>query len=137
MTTPASFADPADLDDKIEETARFAPKFGTDGLLPAVATDADTGQLLMLAYMNADALAKTIKTGEAWYWSRSRGEFWRKGETSGHTQKIVEIRTDCDQDAIQLVVEQSGPACHTNRKSCFYRLIETDGELRLAFSDDA
>ncbi len=81
----------------------------------------------MLAYMNAEALAKTIETGDAWYWSRSRGQLWRKGGTSGHIQRVLEIRTDCDQDAIELVVEQTGPACHTKRKSCFYRVVEANG----------
>ncbi|PQA88762.1 phosphoribosyl-AMP cyclohydrolase [Hyphococcus luteus] len=131
MTDASPFADPKNLDDKIEETARFAPKFGADGLLPVVATEAGTGRLLMLAYMNEAALAKTIETGEAWYWSRSRGELWRKGATSGHVQKIAEIRTDCDQDAIELVVEQTGPACHTNRKSCFYRIVVSADKLKM------
>lgn len=117
------------LDEQVEETRAFAPKFGPDGLMPAAATDAATGRLLMLAYMNAEALAKTIATGEAWYWSRSRGALWRKGETSGHTQRIVEIRTDCDQDALELVVEQTGPACHTNRRSCFYRVVNSSQTL--------
>ncbi len=129
MTTPVSFTDPKTLDEKIEETTRFAPKFGPDGLITAVATDAETGEILMLAYMNAEALAKTLETGEGWYWSRSRGELWRKGGTSGHIQRVVEIRTDCDQDAIELVVEQTGPACHTNRRSCFYRTVKADGTL--------
>ncbi len=129
MTEPVSFTDPKSLDEKIEETARFAPKFGADGLLPVVASDAGSGRVLMLAYMNADALAKTLETGEAWYWSRSRGELWRKGATSGHLQHVVEIRTDCDQDAIELVVEQTGPACHTGRRSCFYRTVNTDYTL--------
>lgn len=130
--TSSPFTDPKSLDEKIEETDRFAPKFGPDGLIAAVTTDAETGQILMLAYMNAEALAKTIETGEGWYWSRSRGELWRKGATSGHVQKVVDIRTDCDQDAIQLVVEQTGPACHTNRRSCFYRVVTADG---LKFKD--
>ncbi len=130
MSVKAPFADPETLDEKLEETTRFAPKFGPDGLLPAVASDAATGRLLMLAYMNAEALAKTIETGEAWYWSRSRGELWRKGATSGHVQRIVEIRTDCDQDAIELVVDQTGPACHTDRKSCFYRSVTSAGDLK-------
>ncbi len=126
MCADKPFADPKSLNDPIEETTAFAPKFGADGLIPAVATDAKTGALLMLAYMNEQALAKTIETGEAWYWSRSRQALWRKGETSGNLQHIVDIRTDCDQDAIQLVVEQTGPACHTGRMSCFYRTIERD-----------
>ncbi len=129
MTTPALFTDPATLDENIEETTRFAPKFGPDGLITAVATDAATGEILMLAHMNAEALAKTIETGEGWYWSRSRGELWRKGGTSGHIQRVIELRTDCDQDAIELVVEQTGPACHTNRRSCFYRTVKADGAL--------
>ncbi len=119
----------------IEETTRFAPAFGADGLIPAVATDAADGRLLMLAYMNEAALRKTIETGEAHYWSRSRGELWRKGATSGHVQRVVEIRTDCDQDAIQLVVEQTGPACHTDRRSCFYRIVETPDGLKLIFKE--
>lgn len=136
MTTasPPPFTDPATLDEKIEETTHFAPKFGPDGLIPAVATDAATGRMLMLAYMNADALAKTIASGDAWYWSRSRGELWRKGGTSGHIQRVIEIRTDCDQDAIELVVEQNGPACHTKRKSCFYRSVSGDGST-LSFQE--
>ena len=122
-------------DKPLDETDRFAPAFGADGLMPAVATDAADGRLLMLAYMNDAALKKTIETGEAHYWSRSRRELWRKGATSGNVQRVVEIRTDCDQDAIQLVVEQSGPACHTDRRSCFYRIVDTPGGRKLQFSD--
>ncbi len=132
LMTDTPFTARNDIDEPIEETRRFAPKFSADGLIPAAATDAAGGQLLMLAYMNEEALAKTIKTGEAWYWSRSRGALWRKGETSGNVQKVVEIRTDCDQDAIELVVKQTGPACHTNRRACFYRIVERDGVLRFA-----
>ena len=137
MTENTIFTDPGAISDAIEETAAFAPKFNADGLIPAVATDASDGRLLMLAYMNADALKRTIETGEAWYWSRSRGALWRKGETSGHTQKVVALRTDCDQDAVELVVEQAGPACHTKRRSCFYREIEKseNGSAVLAFKD--
>lgn len=133
MTEPASFADRDALAEKIEETRVFAPKFGPGGLIPVAATDAASGRLLMLAYMNAEALAKTIDTGEAWYWSRSRKALWRKGETSGHTQRVIEIRTDCDQDAIEIVVDQSGPACHTDRRSCFYRIV--DGRTVLKFEN--
>ena len=124
--------------DTSDETTSFRPKFGPDGLITAAATDASTGRLLMIAHMNADALAKTIETGDAWYWSRSRKKLWRKGETSGHSQKIREIRTDCDQDAIELVVEQTGAACHTNRKHCFYRKVTAtpDGSSKLVFLDD-
>jgi phosphoribosyl-AMP cyclohydrolase len=108
-----------------EEGAVFAPRFDADGLLPVVTTSAATGEVLMFAYMNAEALARTIETSEAHYWSRSRGRLWRKGEESGNTQRVVEMRIDCDQDAIWLKVEQQGKdaACHTGRKSCFYRAI--------------
>ena len=108
-----------------EEGAVFAPRFDADGLIPVVATSATTGEVLMFAYMNAEALARTIETGEAHYWSRSRGRLWRKGEESGNTQRVVEMRIDCDQDAIWLKVEQQGKdaACHTGRKSCFYRAV--------------
>ncbi len=135
MTDNTNFADRGALDVSIEETDVFAPKFGPDGLIPVAATEAGSARLLMLAYMNAEALAKTIETGEAWYWSRSRGELWRKGATSSHTQRVVEIRVDCDQDAIELVVDQTGPACHTNRRSCFYRALKTEGGLRLVFKE--
>jgi len=108
-----------------EEGAVFAPRFDADGLLPVVTTSAATGEVLMFAYMNAEALARTIETSEAHYWSRSRGRLWRKGEESGNTQRVVEMRIDCDQDAIWLKVEQQGKAaaCHTGRKSCFYRAV--------------
>ena len=114
-----------------EEGAVFAPRFDADGLLPVVATSAKTGEVLMFAYMNADALARTIETGEAHYWSRSRGRMWRKGEESGNTQRVVEMRIDCDQDAIWLKVEQQGKdaACHTGRKSCFYRAVPLGASL--------
>lgn len=136
MSTPSVFTSQARLGESVEETNVFAPKFNADGLIPAAATDVETGRLLMLAWMNAQALQKTIETGEAWYWSRSRGELWRKGATSGHMQRVVEIRTDCDQDALELVVEQSGPACHTGRRSCFYRVIEKNDEgVRLVLSE--
>lgn len=136
MTEKPAFENPSASGETLEETARFAPRFNDAGLIPAIATDRRTGALLMLAWMNAEALAKTIETGEAWYWSRSRGELWRKGATSGHTQKIAEIRTDCDQDAIQLIVEQTGLACHTGRPSCFYRIVERqDGRLALRFDE--
>ena len=112
-------------DTESEEGPIFAPRFDADGLLPVVATSAMTGEVLMFAYMNQDALARTIETGEAHYWSRSRGKLWRKGEESGNTQRVVEMRTDCDQDAIWLKVEQQGAdaACHTGRRSCFYRAV--------------
>lgn len=105
----------------IEEGKTFSPKFDADGLVTAVATDSKTGDLLMVAHMNAEALQKTIATGEAHYYSRSRKKLWRKGEESGHVQRVVEMRVDCDQDAVWIKVEQTGPgACHTGRRSCFY-----------------
>ena len=120
-----------------EERLSLRPKFDADGLITAVATDAVTGDLLMVAHMNADALAKTIATGEAHYFSRSRQKLWRKGEESGHTQRIVEMRVDCDQDAVWLKVEQQGGACHTGRRSCFYRAVPLGqtGAVTLEFRD--
>ena len=108
----------------IEEGLAFAPKFDADGLITAVTTDARSGDVLMVAHMNAEALARTIASGEAWYYSRSRQALWKKGESSGHVQRVVELRVDCDQDALWLKVEQEGPgACHTGRRSCFYRAV--------------
>ncbi|MEI8146036.1 MAG: phosphoribosyl-AMP cyclohydrolase [Alphaproteobacteria bacterium] len=116
---------------ELEEGAVFTPRFGADGLITAVTTEAETGALLMVAHMNEAALAKTIETGEAWYWSRSRGELWHKGATSGQIQTVLEMRTDCDQDAIWLKVRVGGDggACHTGRKSCFYRRVERGDAL--------
>ena len=109
---------------EIEEGLSFAPQFGADGLITAVVTDVQSGDVLMVAHMNAQAVAKTIETGEAWYYSRSRRKLWKKGESSGHVQRVVELRVDCDQDALWLKVEQQGPgACHTGRRSCFYRAV--------------
>ena len=101
----------------------MTPKFDADGLVTCVATDAVSGDVLMVAHMDAQALKKTIATGEAWYFSRSRGALWKKGETSGHTQRVVEMRVDCDQDAVWIKVEQVAGACHTGRRSCFYRAV--------------
>ena len=109
---------------EIEEGLALNPKFDADGLVTAVATDAATGELLMVAHMNSEALEKTIASGQAHYYSRSRRKLWRKGEESGHTQRVVEMRVDCDQDAVWLKVEQKGAgACHTGRGSCFYRAV--------------
>lgn len=108
----------------IEETLSFVPKFNSDGLIPAIAQDFKTGEILMLAYMNEESIKLTIQMGEAIYWSRSRNALWKKGESSGHIQKIKEILTDCDQDTLLLKIEQIGSACHTNRPSCFYRAID-------------
>jgi phosphoribosyl-AMP cyclohydrolase len=102
--------------------------FDRDGLVPAVAQRHDTGEVLMMAWMNRDSIAETLATGRVCYWSRSRKALWRKGETSGHVQKLVEMRLDCDGDTLLLLVEQTGPACHTNRPNCFYRAMR-DGKL--------
>src|SRR5215470_2062053 len=108
----------------VEEGRALAPKFDADGLVTCVATDLATGDVVMVAHMNAEALARTIETGEAWYFSRSRQQLWRKGETSGHVQRVAEMRIDCDQDAVWIKVEQAGRgACHTGRRSCFYRAV--------------
>ncbi len=123
----------------IEEGLAFLPKFDADGLVTAVVTDAGNGDVLMVAHMNEGALAKTIATGEAWYFSRSRKTLWKKGESSGHVQRVVDMRVDCDQDAVWLKVEQHGAgACHTGRRSCFYRAIPLGqiGDVRLEFRDD-
>lgn len=110
-----------------DETIELRPKFDPDGLVAAIAQDADTGEVLMLAWMNAEALRLTIETGRAVYWSRSRKALWRKGDTSGHEQHVAEIRVDCDQDAVLLKVRQTGAACHTGRTSCFYRIANPAG----------
>ena len=107
----------------IEEGLTFKPKFDASGLVTCVATDAATSEVLMVAHMNDEALRKTIASGEAWYFSRSRHSLWRKGESSGQVQRVVEMRVDCDQDAVWLRVEQQGAACHTGRHSCFYRRV--------------
>jgi phosphoribosyl-AMP cyclohydrolase len=120
----------------IEEGLAFQPKFGASGLVTCVATDVATGDVLMVAHMNDEALRKTIASGEAWYFSRSRQALWRKGESSGHTQRVVEMRMDCDQDAVWIRVEQTGAACHTGRRSCFYRKIDGgEGDATLSFVD--
>ncbi|MGB9366264.1 MAG: phosphoribosyl-AMP cyclohydrolase [Xanthobacteraceae bacterium] len=122
----------------VEEGRALSPKFDADGLVTCIATDAASGDVLMVAHMNAEALARTIETGEAWYYSRSRRALWRKGESSGHVQRVTEMRIDCDQDAVWIKVEQAGAgACHTGRRSCFYRAVPLgkapDGSLTLAF----
>lgn len=113
-----------------EQGQEFMPKFDSAGLLTAVAVNHLTGELLMLAHMNAEAIAKTRETGFAHFHSRSRGKLWMKGESSGHVLKVIEIRVDCDQDALELRVDPAGPACHTLAPSCFYRRIESDGTLQ-------
>jgi phosphoribosyl-AMP cyclohydrolase len=128
-TKPSATSDP-------EEGRAFQPKFGADGLATCVAVDAKRGDVLMVAHMNEAALRATLATGIVHYWSRSRGELWRKGDTSGQTQTLVEMPVDCDQDAFLafVTVGGDGGACHTGRRSCFYRKVETDGDAtRLAF----
>lgn len=116
----------------------LTPRFGADGTIACVTVDADSGEVLMLAYMNAEALALTIDTGEGWYWSRSRGELWHKGATSGNIQRVIELRVDCDQDALVLSVrvDGAGATCHTGQTSCFYRAVPlgqkpADGPVKL------
>ena len=118
-----------------EEGTRFDPRFGPDGLVTAIVAD-ESGTVLMVAMMNAEAIERTVETGEAWFWSRSRAELWHKGATSGNVLRVSEIRVDCDQDALWLTAEPqpgkdggNGVACHTGRRSCFYRRVEADGTL--------
>lgn len=136
MTT-IDFQQPASDKAALEEGAAFTPRFDANGLITAVVTDARDNVLLMVAHMNAEALALTLETGIAHYWSRSRQALWKKGETSGNLQQLVELRTDCDQDAVWLRVNVSGhdATCHTGRRSCFYRIVETK-EATAILSDD-
>ena len=137
MTAPYNFSERGSTQ-AVEEGRALSPKFDADGLVTCVATDATQGDVLMVAHMNAEALARTIETGEAWYYSRSRRALWRKGESSGHVQRVTEMRIDCDQDAVWIKVEQAGAgACHTGRRSCFYRAVPLgkapDASLALEF----
>ncbi len=119
-----------------EEGTQLDLKWDQNGFIAAIAQDAATKEILMIAWMNEEAFRKTLETGEAYYWSRSRGELWHKGATSGAVQKVLEIRIDCDQDALILMVEQSGSgACHTGRTSCFYRKITTENGPVLSFCE--
>lgn len=123
---------PAQEDETVETSSVLRPRFDSTGLMPVIAQHHATGEVLMLAYMNAEALQLTLETNRAHYWSRSRHALWRKGDTSGEVQRVVELRIDCDQDAILMRVEPlgKGAACHTGRRSCFYRAIDRD-RLRL------
>ena len=112
-----------------ESGDRFMPKFGADGLLTGVVVDAQTREILMVAHLDSEALAATRETGLAHFHSRSRGKLWCKGETSGNVLRVLEIRVDCDQDALVIVAQPAGPACHTGARSCFYRKLDTDGRL--------
>ena len=123
----SSFTDPATLSHAdLEEGTAFAPRFDAHGLITAIAQEAGSGRVLMVAHMNAEALRLTVATGEVHYYSRSRKALWKKGETSGEIQKLITLATDCDQDVLLLTVEQTGrgAACHTGRKSCFYRTLD-------------
>jgi len=139
LVSMTRFADRNAVKD-IEEGGEFAPKFDAQGLIPAIVTHAETGEVLMFAWMNAEALAATLNDGLATFYSRSRGKLWRKGETSGEVLQVVEARTDCDQDVIWLKVipKGRGAACHTGRRSCFYRIIRNEGGgFSLDFGADA
>jgi len=109
------------------QTLRFDEK----GLIPAIAQDADSGDVLMMAWMTADAVTRSLESGRVTYWSRSRQAFWVKGETSGHVQDLVEMRVDCDRDCLLVLVRQTGPACHTNRRSCFYTALRDGAEVEI------
>lgn len=113
----------------IETTQCFLPRFNADGLITAIAAAETDSAVLMVAHMNADALRLTMESGEAHFWSRSRGRLWKKGETSGHVLRVREIRVDCDQDVLLLIVDPAGPACHTDARSCFYRRVTEKGDL--------
>ncbi len=134
------FTDPASLSRDARETGNvFAPKFDPDGLILAVVSEATTNQVLMVAHMNRQALGLTLETGIVHYYSRSRAALWKKGEISGETQKLVELRTDCDQDVLLLKVNQNGrgAACHTGHKSCFFRKVEVAGDGKVGLNNDA
>jgi phosphoribosyl-AMP cyclohydrolase len=119
------------MDDDREQGLTLDPKYDAAGLVTAVVTDRDSGAVLMVAHMNAEALAATRESGEATFFSRSRGRLWKKGETSGNVLCVVEMRVDCDQDALWIVAEPAGPACHTGEFSCFYRRVTADGLERI------
>ncbi|WP_375464794.1 phosphoribosyl-AMP cyclohydrolase [uncultured Methylobacterium sp.] len=127
--------DPPGSREAVEEGLAFTPRFDRDGLIACIAVDAGDGRVLMLAHMNAESLRRTLETGEAWYWSRSRGELWHKGATSGQVQRVTGMRTDCDQDALLITVAVGGDGgcCHTGRPACFYRsvILDTDGRAVL------
>lgn len=111
-----------------ENSLRLAPKWDGNGLITGVVTHAETGELLMVAHLNAESLRLTLDTGEAHFWSRSRGRLWKKGETSGHVLRVVDLRIDCDQDALWIRADPIGPACHTGARSCFYRKVLKHGD---------
>lgn len=139
MSKSASPFPPPGTKTELEEGGVFTPRFDNDGLIACITFDARDGAVLMFAYMNAESLRLTLETGEAHYWSRSRKSLWRKGETSGQVQKVMEIRTDCDQDVLLLKVEPGGDggACHTGRRSCFYRRVIADSNGVRLIKDEA
>jgi len=135
--TQSAFPPPLKASTEQDECLDMRPKFNADGLVAAIAQDAVTGDVLMMAWMNAAALEETLRTGRATYYSRSRRRLWRKGEESGHIQTVESVLVDCDQDTVLLKVRQTGAACHTGRRSCFYRVAgDSDGRLRYASEND-
>jgi phosphoribosyl-AMP cyclohydrolase len=138
MTGSDSAFDPPGTRAEVEEGTALTPRFDRDGLVACIAVDAEDGRVLMLAHMNAESLARTLETGEAWYWSRSRQELWHKGATSGQIQRVVEMRVDCDQDAllIRVAVGGDGGCCHTGRRDCFYRSVERAPDGRVVLKAD-
>ena len=138
MSASQTAFDPPGSRAEVEEGGTFTPRFDRDGLIACIAVDAHDGRVLMLAHMNAESLRRTLETGEAWYWSRSRQELWHKGATSGQTQRVVAMRTDCDQDAVLITVAVGGDGgcCHTGRRACFYRAVSLrDGRAVLEPAD--
>ncbi len=138
MSENGYFADRLDKQ-QIELGNDFAPKFGDDGTIPCITTDADSGEVLMFAFMNKQSLSLTLETGFVHYWSRSRSSLWKKGESSGNMQELVEMRTDCDQDVVMVRVKMGGvgASCHQGYKSCFYRSVEVSEDgAKLTFNED-
>lgn len=118
----------------MQDLVKFSPEtltYNEAGLVPCIAQDVESGEILMMAWMNTESVAKTLETGRVTYWSRSRQSFWIKGESSGHVQELVELRVDCDRDALLALVRQTGPACHTNRRSCFYTAVRDGDEVEI------
>ncbi|EEW60131.1 MAG: phosphoribosyl-AMP cyclohydrolase [Tritonibacter mobilis] len=118
----------------MQDLVKFSPEtltYNEAGLVPCIAQDVESGEILMMAWMNAESVARTLETGRVTYWSRSRQSFWIKGESSGHVQELVELRVDCDRDALLALVRQTGPACHTNRRSCFYTAVRDGDEVEI------
>ena len=121
----------SESDHKMAKFDAISLKYDANGLIPAIAQQQGTGEVLMMAWMNKDAVEETLRSGHVTYWSRSRQEFWKKGQTSGHVQKLVSLRVDCDRDCLLVTVDQTGPACHTNRRSCFYTEVQDGAEVEI------